>query len=293
MNVKSNPQSSIDCTTGRLPNFLYIGTSKAGSTWIYKFLAAHAEVYVAPGKGTYYFDQHFERGVDWYCEQFQRAEDKTAVGEISHSYLSSPEAAERIAELLPSAKLIVCLREPVERAFSAYLDSVKNGRFDDTCEAALDANPSLLQRGAYAQHIERYLSLFPREQLHVAVFDDLKSEPQHFADQLCDFLAVERRPLHASDRQKMMPAAKPRSKFVTHMVKQVARSADKIGMRGLRGRIKRSRVVRNLLYRPFRNDEMPRISAATREKCRDHFRPEIQQVDDLLGLGLQEKWDYK
>ena len=292
MNAKSNPDVADESAATLLPNFIYIGTSKAGSTWIYRFLAAHPDVYVAPGKGAYYFDQHFDRGVGWYSEQFQRSQGKPAVGEISHSYLSSPESAKRIAALLPSVKLLVCLREPVERAFSAYMDSVKNLRFEGTFDEALDANPSLLERGAYGQHLQRYLALFPREQLHIAIFDDLRSRPQQFANQLCDFLQVECRSLAAADHQRMMPAAEPRSRSISKVVKRLARSADKMGMRGFRGRVKRSRFIRNLLYRPLRENEMPAISMATREKCRDHFRPEIEQVDELLGIGLRERWGY-
>ena len=276
----------------RLPDFLYIGTSKAGSTWIYKVLAAHPAVYIAPGKGTYFFDQHFDRGMDWYIEQFRRAEPEEKAGEISHSYLSSAEAAVRIAEFLPAVKLLVCLREPVERAFSAYLDSVKNGRFEGSFESALEANPSLLARGAYAQQLRRYLDIFPRTQLHIAVFDDLKSDPQRFSDELCNFLGLDRRPLGAADRQKMMPAAVPRSRRLTSYIKQLARSADKVGMRGLRGRVKRSRLIRNLLYRPLGTDELPRMRAETREKCRDSFRSQVKELDAMLGLQLQERWKY-
>jgi hypothetical protein len=275
-----------------MPDFIYIGTSKAGSTWIYNVLAAHPDVYISPGKGTYFFDQHFERGVDWYASQFSRAGDKTNVGEIAHSYLSSPEAAERVAELLPDVKLVVCLRDPVDRAFSAYMDSVKNGRFEGTFEAALEANPSLLARGTYAVHLERYLACFSREQLHVAVFDDLKSVPQHFADGLYEFIGLERRLLAASDRKKMMPAAEPRSRFVTRYVKRAARAADKIGLRNLRGRIKRSRSVRNLLYRPLKSSEIPSVHPDTEQRCRDHFREDIRRLDELFGMSLVERWNY-
>jgi hypothetical protein len=278
---------------GRMPDFLYVGTSKAGSTWIYNVLATHQDVFIAPGKGTYFFDQHFERGIGWYREQFERADDGMTVGEISHSYLSSPQAAGRIADWLPEVKLIVCLREPVERAFSAYLDSVKNGRFTGSFEAALESNPSLLDRGAYAQHLDRYLSRFPRQQLHICLFDDLKSVPQRFADELCDFLALEHRQLKPSDRQKMMPAAKPRSPVVTGIVKRAARTAETIGLRNLRGRVKRSRLMRDILYRPLNSDEMPRIDPQVQDRCRQHFRPEVQLLDDRFGLSLQDRWNYR
>ncbi len=129
------------------PNFLYVGTSKAGSTWLFNALALHPDVYLASNKGLYYFDQHFDRGQTWYLDQFAAVNGATAAGEISHSYLSSPEAAPRIADLNAAMRLLVCLREPVDRAFSDYLDLLKNGQFEGSFEAALEAYPRLVQRG--------------------------------------------------------------------------------------------------------------------------------------------------
>ena len=101
-----------------VPSFLYIGTSKAGSTWLFNALSVHPEVYLASNKGLYYFDQHFDNGEEWYLDQFAAADSRPARGEISHSYLSSPEAPSRIAALNSQVRLLVCLREPVDRALS-------------------------------------------------------------------------------------------------------------------------------------------------------------------------------
>src|SRR5215212_230611 len=135
-----------------MPTFAYIGTSKAGSTWLLNALARHPQVYLASSKGLYYFDQHFDRGREWYLDQFEGAGDATAVGESSHSYRSSPEAAERIARFHPDMRLLGCLREPVDRAFSDYLDLVKNGQYDGPFAEALEVFPRLLDRGRYATH---------------------------------------------------------------------------------------------------------------------------------------------
>src|SRR5919201_2388998 len=102
----------------RGPDFAYIGTSKAGSTWLFNVLSLHDQVYLASNKGLYYFDGHFDKGEDWYLRHFDGAAAGQVKGEISHSYLSSPEVPERIAAVDPRMKLLACLREPVDRAFS-------------------------------------------------------------------------------------------------------------------------------------------------------------------------------
>jgi hypothetical protein len=88
-----------------MPNFAYVGTSKAGSTWLFNALTRHPEVYQASSKGLYYFDQHFDEGPQWYLDHFQAADDEVAMGEISGSYLSSPQAAARIADINPDMRL--------------------------------------------------------------------------------------------------------------------------------------------------------------------------------------------
>src|SRR6187549_648202 len=125
---------------GRLPNFLHIGPGKAGSTWLHETLLVHPEVYLNEAKDLYFFSRYYDRGVAWYQEQFQRATpDHVVVGEVSPDYLGSPEAPERIRETLgPNVQLMVTLREPAKRAFSAYLYARKHGLAKDTFRETLE-----------------------------------------------------------------------------------------------------------------------------------------------------------
>ena len=140
-----------------LPNFLYIGTSKAGSTWLYSVLDHHPDIYMAPGKSLYFFCHHYGRGWNWYQSHFELASGERIRGEVSHSYLYSPEAVERIAHLESDVRLMVCLREPVDRAFSDYLDGVKNGQIQGSFAEGLEQVDGLLERGRYAKYLAPYV----------------------------------------------------------------------------------------------------------------------------------------
>jgi hypothetical protein len=273
------------------PNFLYVGTSKAGSTWLFNVLATHPDVQLADSKGLYYFDHHFDRGREWYLSHFAGA-DRTAVGEISHSYLSSAEAPSRIAALDPGMRLLVCLREPVDRAFSDYLDLVKNQRFDGPFEEALDRFPGLLDRGRYATHLRRYLAEFPREQIHVGLFDDLKEDPHGYADEVFDFLGVRRLTLPPSELRSRMPAGTPRSPLAAHAAKAAARAVARAGLTRVRSRAKRSVTLRQLLYRPY-SDDRPTVPSATAEQLREMVAPEVGDLDNLLNLAVSSRWGYR
>ena len=272
-----------------IPNFAYIGTSKAGSTWLFNALAGHPDVYLASNKGLYYFDSHFDEGQQWYLDHFRAAGDQVAVGEISHSYLSSPEAAPRIAELNPGMRLLVCLREPVDRAFSDYLDLVKNAQYDGPFSAALEKFPRLLDRGRYATHLQRYLDRFPRSQLHVSLFDDLRADPQAYADEVFTFLGARRLELPPADLKSRMPAGRPRSAAVAAAAKSASKLAKRTGLRRLRSRVKPSVLVRQCLYRPYKTDR-PTIDPAPAAELRRGFADEVLPLDSMLGRSVSAQW---
>lgn len=273
------------------PNFAYIGTSKAGSTWLFNALAGHPDVHLAPSKGLYYFDQHFGEGPRWYLDQFRGSGARPAVGEISHSYLSSPQAAARIAEFNPGMRLLACLREPVDRAFSDYLDLLKNGQFDGDFSTALEQFPRLLDRGRYATHLQRYLDVFPSEQIHVSLFDDLRADPGAYAREVFDFLGIRRIDLPAAALKSRMPAGTPRSPALASGAKSVARLAKRVGLARLRSRAKRSIRIRQVLYRPYRDDR-PTIDADVAADLRGGFVEEVRRLDSMLGRPVAQTWGY-
>jgi len=273
------------------PNFLYIGTSKAGSTWLFNILAIHPEVYLASSKGLYYFDQHFANGRDWYQAQFAGAGDATACGEVSHSYLSSPQVASRIAEFNPRMRLLACLREPVDRAFSDYLDLVKNGQCNSPFEDALQQFPRLLNRGRYATHLRRYFDQFPAVQIHVRLFDDLREDPQSYANGMFGFLGVRRLELPEAELKTRMPSGTPRNLGMARAAKSASRLVKRAGLRRLRSRAKRSVVLRQTLYRSYRDDR-PTVDPALAAELRHTFHPEVVELDALLGVPVAARWGY-
>lgn len=277
---------------GRFPNFIYIGANKAGSTWLYDVLARHPDVYMAPGKGLYFFSKHHERGLDWYRSHFEDAGKEKIVGEISHSYMYSNDVWKRIAEMDPAIRLMVGLREPADRAFADYLDGVKNGLIHGDFETELESEPPFLQRSHYTRYLAPYVEQFGRDSIHVGIFDELSADPNAYARKIFAFLGIEELDLSHAQRQKMMPAGAPRSRLVAGLAKKASHTARSLGLRGLRGRIKRSRTVRNVLYREFEADEKPKMLLETRARLRERFHEEVEQLDVLLGTSLRQTWGY-
>ncbi|WP_430452907.1 sulfotransferase [Rhodopirellula europaea] len=276
----------------RLPNCLYIGPGKTGSTWLFEFFKYHPDIYVTPAKDLYFFDQFYQRGTDWYAKQFAGATTQSIIAEICHDYIVSTEAPLRIKETVPEAKLVMFLREPSERAFSAYLYRVKHGICEGSFEDALRDVPEVFSSSLYANYIERFLEHHPKEHLLVFAFDDLRDNPQAFANQVCDRLLVDRIEIHESLGRATLKAAKARSLWVAKLVKHSAVAARRMGAANLVGRLKTNRMLQKSLYRDFAAGEKPVPSSETIAELKDLARPSVLALDEMMGTNFCERWGY-
>jgi Sulfotransferase domain len=276
---------------GRLPNFLYIGPDKAGSSWLHEVLLKHPDVYLTPAKDLYFFDRYYDRGTGWYAEQFRDARDQQVVGEVCQDYLFHPKAAQRIVDTLGQVRVMVSLRDPVERAWSSYLYMRKHGIGPDTFADALRSRPELLEHGRYATGLDRFLEVLPRELVHVALFDDLTRDPQAYLDSVTRFLEVADLPLPQEDLAARLPAARARS---VRLASAVRRTADWVRERdGARivGRVKRSPLVQRALYQPIDRSAV-RPDPRDVDTVRLALAPEVSALEQAFGLRLRESWGW-
>jgi hypothetical protein len=199
-----------------LPDFLIIGAQKAGTTALYAYLRRHPAITGPSWKEVSYFDRHYHRGEAWYRGNFPnrvRARGKL-VGEASPSYVFHPLGPERVKALVPDVRLIALVRNPLDRALSQYHHEVALGREPLSFEDALDAEEERLRgeeerlvtdaryfsrawwshtyqsRGRYAEQLERWLAVFPREQLLILPSEDLGADPEQAHALVLDFLAA-------------------------------------------------------------------------------------------------------
>jgi hypothetical protein len=200
---------------GALPDFLIIGAMKSGTTFLYNLLTLHPHVEPAATKELHYFDNLIdEEDTEWYrrCFPTPRWKDgrMTITGEATPSYLSHPRAPEKIAEVIPQARLIVLLRNPVDRAYSDFQQSARKGearKFGEAIEvqkawlrrrrrktseredhAGLDDSSKYLTRGIYVDQLLRWSEFFSEEQMLVLKSEDLFEHPQDTLKLVLDFL---------------------------------------------------------------------------------------------------------
>jgi hypothetical protein len=276
-----------------LPNFLHLGPSKTGSTWLHEVLITHPEVYLSQAKDLYFFNRYYDRGPGWYRAQFRGAQrEHKIIGEVCPDYFACPQAPERIRGCLgPDVKLMVTLREPISRALSSYLYLAKHGLAAPTFRETTKTAPELVEEGRYATHLRGYLRHFGRESLHIALFDDLQADPQGFLDGVTDWLGVARQPLSQALLQAQLPASKARWLPLAVLAKRGANWARRHDGADLVGSLKRSALVQRALYRPL-GDDRPAMAADDVAFLHEQLDSEIAAVETDFGISVRRRWGW-
>ena len=206
------------CMDGRLPDFLGLGVQKGGTTSLQRLLEQHPGAFLPAAKEVHFFSLHLAEGDGWYRNQFATVRAEQLCGEITPYYLFHPQAPSRVKALVPLARLLVLLRDPVERVLSQFFHSRRLGLELLELEAALASESqrlvganavleaaegrhkshqehSYLSRSRYEEQLPRWQALFPDAQLLVLLSEDLFKQSEAVWTRLLSFLELDPWPL--------------------------------------------------------------------------------------------------
>ena len=276
-----------------------MGAAKAGTTSLYSELAQHPAIYMSPMKEPHFFSriepaprrEAFFPHVtdeDEYLALFRGAANEEVLGEASTSYLWDTHAAERISRVIPEARILVMLRDPVDRAYSQYWNDVREGiekqPFLDALLAEQRSGPRrwgvsslYIDCGRYADQVARYLDRFGAK-VHVLFFEDFIGDPAGATGEVLSFLGL--RPANAGPQLgRANPASLPRNRLggallASGGVRRVVRATVP---RPLRGRLRGALL---------KETSPPTMDPAARALLMEIYRPEAQRLAALLDRPL-------
>ena len=307
----------------RIPNFFIVGAPKAGTTSLYHYLGQHPQVYMSPIKEPNFFTDEVrpENCEPWlrrrmtrenrvlrkflsgpmrekrfggiiatwedYVRLFANATNELAVGEASVCYLWSPTAADRIANRIPDAKILVMLRDPVERAFSQYLQVFGSGEVGWSLREHIRRNQHhrskqfchyypFLEFGLYSTQLERYLKRFGPN-VWVGFHEDFRARPREMLGSICQFLGVNTE--FAPDMVRNHMEAQVPDWAAARWLKRVGvwRVAASVMPPNLRPRIRRALI---------RKAEASPMDPADRRVLIDFYREDVELLSRILGRKL-------
>ncbi|WP_426170210.1 sulfotransferase [Sandarakinorhabdus sp. DWP1-3-1] len=267
-------------TPRRLPDFLIIGAAKAATTWIVHQLQQHPDVFL-PGPEPHYFSSAFDLGPDWYAAWFAAAGRGQLVGEKSADYLAHPEAPARIAAMLPDVKLVVQLRNPIERAYSDYCMFYRRGMVDKPPESYLrhDATlPRFLEDGLYHRHLARWLEVFPRDRIALILHEDIRAQPETVIAMVSRHLGIAPR----IAEQEVVARVNDSQAPILPLALRTLLAPVKDRVAPLRDRAW-FRAAHAAIARPPR---YPPLTADLRRRLRDFYHDDVLRLGALLGRDV-------
>jgi len=267
------------------PTFLCIGAQKCGTTWLARAVKQHPQVSPGKKKELHFFNHRdaYEQGLEWYESQFRSSPRTRATGEFTPNYWWTKGTetsfhylgcADRIADAYPDLQLIVCLREPVARAVSAYFHHMNAGRYPPSV-SLLDATrkyPDIREFGLYATQYDAWLKRYPAERFLVLVYEE------DIAPDEAKPATLDRVFAHIGVDTGFEPGELTAERNVR---------SDDFAIRMKHASPWRRRVMARL---PERAREMPRwrisVSAEDRAALAEEFRPEVHRLEEMLGRTL-------
>ncbi len=183
----------MNLPTGNEINFMIIGAAKCATTWLQLSLSKSPKIYM-PGPELHFFSREYDRGIDWYLEQFEVSNNERLIGEKSNSYLTHPEAAKRIALHCPNTRLIVQMRDPVARAYSDYCMLFRRGEVTRNIHDYLDpshaAGLRFLNGGRYAHHLSRFYDLISADRILLLAFENVETAPHKLIEKVATHIGL-------------------------------------------------------------------------------------------------------
>jgi len=274
------------------PNFFIVGTSRAGTTSLYNYLDAIPEIFLAPkGKINYFFPRIFSKqnSKKGYLNLFEKAEGKKAIGEYA-GYLDDIESPRLIKDVIPNTKIIICLRDPIERAFSHYLGGLRSHDEIISFEEAFEKNMNpidedseffkhYIKSGLYYENVKRFLEIFGRKNVKIIIFEEFINETREIFKETLDFLNVKSE-IPSIVGKKFNAYAEPLGMLGTIIVQnKIIKSIAKKTLQK-DSRVKLLRIVTN------KQSEKPEMLKRQREKLEEFYIDDSKKICELLDKKL-------
>ncbi|MFW9784789.1 MAG: sulfotransferase [Candidatus Heimdallarchaeota archaeon] len=289
----------------KIPDFIGIGVARSATSWIYAALTEHPEICGGKIKEIHFFDQdyNFKKGIAHYLSFFANCPENKLKGEFTPSYFSTSKVAERIYENFPNVKLILCLRNPIEKVYSNYRYHVERKlalSIYKKLEDAINNEKKFLEKGLYYKHLNNYLELYPREQILILLFDDIISDPLDVVSNLYSFLEVENQnfiPKSISEKRNVSGTliTKYKIPFISHILFKISARLRRSKFFGDKSK---GTLIRKIYFKIVRQNykvisdknkdapSIPPLQDSTRKILYEFYKEDIKNLENLLRRDL-------
>lgn len=283
---------------------MVVGTQKSATTWLFECLAEHPEVLVPELKEVHYFcrpeDCRFsrkEKGLKWYESLFANQNDKKALGELTTDYMYYPYVAQDLYDYNPELKIIFMLRNPVDRAYSAYWMGRRHRMDMQPFEELLESATGYIERGYYYRQVKPYVDLFGKDKVKIYIYEEINQDKEAFISDLFCFLDVDSSFVPASLKQmvgKTKPVSGIKGFIVYKILSRLINTPVVLPLwRFLRRKTNLHEIGWGLLTlgkSKSENNSYPDMEPSVRNKLVNIFQEENERLYDLMGKTIPD-WE--
>ena len=282
--------AALEPMARRVPrvDFLGIGAQKAGTSWLHRMLGAHPDIFMAQAedKDLKFFSAHYDYGYAWYERHFAADGGAKRRGEFSTSYFYSQEAPARVHRYNPDVRLVLSLRDPVDRLISHHRHEIRTGRLGAhvPLAAGLASNPSYVEQSMYYTQLARWLEHFPLASFHVVIFEELFRDPARALRDLYEFVGVSPSFVPASMHEKINEGRVPRSRLIDKGMQLSTSTLRAVGAGWMVESLKKAGLEKKVKAANSRSSDP--LDAPLAARLREAFAVEIEKLATLLGRDL-------
>ncbi|MBM7333639.1 sulfotransferase family protein [Alloalcanivorax marinus] len=275
-------------------HFFCLGVPRAGTTWLYELLKSHPLVFL-PEKEHHFFtnvdgqDLYAQKGLSWLKNKYAQSKESQLRGDIAAGYFRSQTARDRLFDYSPDAKLIVMLRNPVDRTFSDYRLSKGRKRFSGDFEEFI-ADPNIgyrsLEDGLYAKQLERWLTCFDIKQFHFILMDEIIANPEKVYSDLCSFLDLPEVQLGFIANNKVNQPKQVRFRWLQTLYFNIANQLSKSGKDGWKVLLRKTGIPSLIKKLNYQDMQREKLDPHVKEKLVLFFKEDIKKLEVLTGKSL-------
>lgn len=213
-----------------IPDVYFVGPRKCATTWLYDFYKKSSDVALCrAAKEIFYFDRFYHKGTDWY-ESYYDFSTSNPILEFSPSYFGKSDVPGRIKELAPNAKVVITLRDPVNRLVSDYQHHKKHGHVGSGIVSAIEDSESLKEQLDYGSHIKRWKKVFGESNVLILYHEDMKEKPIEYVNKINGFIGVSgASQVQIDSVARSNEAGSPRNRLLSKVVTRVSFYMRSIG----------------------------------------------------------------
>jgi len=280
------------------PNFFIVGAPKAGTTSIYEYLKNHPQIFMSPIKEPNYFAINILtqndpinpiRNKKKYLELFKDVKNELVIGEASTHYLSDHDAPKSIHDITPTARILISLRDPVEREFSHFLmhqgygETIRN--FHEQLKIEIENYQTsteyfALKHGMYYENVKRYVDIFGNNQVKIIIFEEFIKNPKEGIEEILRFLDLD--PKLAIFKNKIHNPYKIVRGPIAHRVlesKKLSKLAKSFMSESIRVSIKEKFFLKR--------QKKPELESKDRTTLIKFYQEDVKKLESVIGRRLQ------